>query len=86
MPKNSNLPSVRSTVQGSHLAITFPDALMNALSDELLRIEKGDALKRGNGGTSLHIIGRDGMISGFVKDEHTTIRFAGGAVAVSTHD
>jgi hypothetical protein len=86
MPKNSNLPSVRTPGQGSQLAIAFPDDAMSALSAELERIEKGDALKRGNGGTSLHIIGRDGMISGFVRDEHTTIRFAGGTVAMSTHD
>jgi hypothetical protein len=86
MPKNSNLPSVREPGQESRLAIAFPGAAMSALSAELERIEKGDALKRGNGGTSLHIVGRDGMISGFVRDKHTTIRFAGGAVAVSTHD
>jgi hypothetical protein len=86
MSKNSGLPSVREPGQASQLAIAFPDRVMDALSAELDRIEKGDALKRGNGGTSLHIIGRDGMISGFVKDEHTTIRFSGGAVAVSTHD
>jgi hypothetical protein len=57
-----------------------------ALEAEAARIVAEDAERRTNGGTSLHIVGQDGVLSGFVKDAHTTIRFAGGNVAVTSHD
>jgi hypothetical protein len=57
-----------------------------ALEEEAARIVAEDAERRLNGGTSLHIVGSGGVLSGFIKDAHTTVRFAGGAVAVTTHD
>jgi hypothetical protein len=37
-------------------------------------------------GASGHIVIDSGKLSGFVRDAHTTVRFAGGSVAVTTHD
>jgi hypothetical protein len=59
---------------------------VEALEAEAARIVTEDAERRTNGGTSLHIVGQGGVLSGFVRDAHTTVRFAGGSVAVTTHD
>jgi hypothetical protein len=59
---------------------------VEALEAEAARIVAEDAERRTNGGTSLHLVASEGRISGFVKDAHTTIRFAGGNVAVTSHD
>ncbi|MGA7383212.1 MAG: hypothetical protein WBW81_00470 [Methylocella sp.] len=57
-----------------------------ALEEEEARIVAEDAEKRLNGGTTLHLVGSSGHISGFIKDAHTTVRFANGAVGITTHD
>lgn len=57
-----------------------------ALEKEAARIVAGDATKRENSGAGGHIVIDAGRLSGFVKDDHTTVRFAGGSVAVTTHD
>jgi len=64
----------------------FPGRAVAALAEEAARIVAEDAAKRLNGGTSLHIVGSGGRLSGFIKDTHTTVQFAGGTVAVTTHD
>lgn len=63
----------------------FPGRAVAALEEEAARIMAEDVDKRANGGISGHIVIADHVLSGFVKDEHTTVRFAGGAVAVTTH-
>jgi hypothetical protein len=45
-----------------------------------------DANAATNGSASGHIVVSGGTISGYVQDGHTTVRFAGGSVAVTTHD
>jgi hypothetical protein len=57
-----------------------------ALEEEAARIVTEDAEKRLNGGLSLHLVGSGGQLSGFIKDAHTTVRFGGGAAAITTHD
>jgi hypothetical protein len=64
----------------------FPGRAVTALWEEAARILADDEKKRSNGGTSMHIVGQGGALSGFIKDANTTIRFGGGAVAVTTHD
>lgn len=64
----------------------FPSRAVAALEEEAARIVAEDAEKRLNGGTSLHIVGSGGVLSGFIKDANTTVRFAGGSVAVTTHE
>ena len=64
----------------------FQGKAIAAMEAEAARIVAEDAEKRLNGGTSLHLVGSGGHLSGFNKDAHTTVRFAGGAVAVTTHD
>jgi hypothetical protein len=64
----------------------YPDVAIAALEAEAARIVNDDAEKRSNGGTSANIVIDAGRLSGFVKDAHTTVRFAGGSVAVTTHD
>lgn len=56
------------------------------LEREAARIVGEEAGKRAGAGTSGHIVIDAGRLSGFVKDAHTTVRFAGGSVAVTTHD
>lgn len=65
---------------------TFASQAFKALEMEAARIIAEDADKRSNGGISGHIVASDGVISGFLKDKHTTFRFAGGSVAVTTHE
>lgn len=70
-------------------AIAVPcilDGAFMALQAEAARIFAGGEDKRMNGGASGHIVLKDGKVSGYVKDRHTTFQFAGGAVAVTTHD
>lgn len=69
----------------SLIASGFPGGTVLALEQEAARIVAEDDTKRANGGTSGHIVVSDGILSGFVKDAHTTVRFAGGTVAVTTH-
>ena len=57
-----------------------------ALEKEAARIVAEDEEKRMNGGVSFHLVGSNGRISGIVKDKHTTTRFAGGQVAVTSHE
>jgi hypothetical protein len=64
----------------------FQDRAVAALEDEAVRIAAEDTERRRNGGTSFHLVGSGGHLSGFIKDKHTTVRFAGGTVAVTTHD
>jgi len=63
-----------------------PGRALMALEEEAARTAAEDAERRLNGGASLHIVGSGGVLSWFIKDAHTTVRFAGGAVAVTTHD
>ena len=58
------------------------------LEDEAARIVAQESEHRNATGTgaSGHIVIDSGRLSGFVKDAHTTVRFAGGSVAVTTHD
>ena len=93
MSKRQHLPAVTDAAReaGKRLAVftniaRFPDRAVMDLENETARIVANDAGKRANGGTSLHIVGSGGGLSGFIKDAHTTIQFAGGAVAITTHD
>jgi hypothetical protein len=71
----------------SQLALPgVPGRAVEALETEAARIVAEDAERRLNGGASLHLVISEGRVSGFVKDAHTTARFGGGAVAVTTHD
>lgn len=72
--------------QGFSPQIGFTERACMALEKEAARIVVEDEGKRGNGGTSLHIVGSARGLTGFVKDAHTTVRFSGGTVAVTTHD
>jgi hypothetical protein len=59
------------------------------LEQEAARIVAAEAERRDAGSgckASGHIVIDGGHLSGFVKDAHTTVRFAGGSVAVTTHD
>jgi hypothetical protein len=69
----------------NHVIPGYPAGAITALEKEASRIAAHEAEKRLNGGTSGHIVIDSGRLSGFVKDEHTTVRFAGGSVAVTTH-
>lgn len=64
----------------------IPGGAFATLEEEAARIVATNAETRANSGTSGHIVIDSGRLSGFVKDEHTTVRFAGGSVAVTTHD
>lgn len=57
-----------------------------ALEREAARVVAEDAERRLGAGTSLHLVGAGGHISGYVKDAHTTVQFADGAVSITTHD
>lgn len=61
-------------------------ASMAALEREAAKFYAAGEAGRMNGGASGHIVIDAGRLSGFVKDAHTTVRFAGGSVAVTTHD
>jgi hypothetical protein len=56
------------------------------LEAEAAKIIAGGVERRKSSGSSGHIVIDRGMLSGFVRDAHTTVRFAGGSVAVTTHD
>ena len=56
------------------------------LEREAARIVAEDAEKRQNGGASGRIVISDGLLTVFVKDAHTTVRVAGGAVAITTNE
>ena len=88
MPKYKQRQALaRSAHLSTQLALPdFPGKAVIALEEEAARVIAEDAEKRLNGGTSLHLVGSGGRISGFVKDAHTTVRFADGAVAITTHD
>ena len=62
------------------------DRAFGALQAEATRIFEEREEQRMNGGASAHIVVKNGKISGYAKDAHTTFQFAGGAVAVTTHD
>jgi hypothetical protein len=64
----------------------IPGGSFAALENEAKRMAESDAETRAASGTSGHIVIDAGRLSGFVKDAHTTVRFAGGSVAVTTHD
>jgi hypothetical protein len=64
----------------------IPGRAVEALESEAARIVAEDAASRASSGTSGHIVIEGGRLSGFVCDDHTTVRFAGGSVAVTTHD
>ena len=88
MAKHKQRQALATTARlSSQIALPgFSDRAVIALEEEAARIVAEDAEKRLNGGTSLHLVGSGGHISGFIKDRFTTVRFAGGAVAVTTHD
>jgi hypothetical protein len=68
--------------------IALPEFSANAfanLEGEMARVAAEDAEKRSNGKASFHLVMTDDQISGFIKDKHTLVRFAGGAAAVTTH-
>lgn len=64
----------------------FAGTAVQLLEDEAARIVAEDSEKRLNGGVSGHIVASGGRLSGVLKDGNTTFRFAGGQVAVTTHD
>jgi hypothetical protein len=57
-----------------------------SLEAEAAKVMTTDAAARSNGGASGHIVIDAGRLSGLIRDAHTTVRFAGGAVAVTTRD
>jgi hypothetical protein len=60
-----------------------------ALETEAARIVSEDIAKRaGNGSvpTSGHVVIDGGRLSGLIRDAHTTVRFSGGSIAVTTHE
>jgi hypothetical protein len=67
-------------------AALFAGRATMAFEKEAARIMSDDATRRANGGTSLHLVGTNGVLSGFIRDEHATIRFSGGAFSVTAHD
>jgi hypothetical protein len=62
------------------------DGAIGALQTEATRIFAESEDKRMNGGASGHIILTNGKVSRYVKDRDTLVQFAGGAVAVTTHE
>jgi hypothetical protein len=65
----------------------YPKGAIDALETEAAKIVADDAeRRRGVTRTDGHFVIDNGRLSGFVRDDHTTVRFAGGAVAVTTHD
>jgi hypothetical protein len=62
------------------------DRANSLLQAEASRIFSESEEKRVNGGASGHIILTNGKVSGYVKDRDTLVQFAGGAVAVTTHN
>jgi hypothetical protein len=54
-----------------------------SLEAETVRVLR-EATAAANGHASAHIVVSDGALSGYVQDGHTTVRFGGGAVAVTT--
>jgi hypothetical protein len=63
----------------------FSASAIAGLEAEAARIVADDAEKRSNGKASLHLVMTEDEISGFIKNKHTIVRFAGGAAAVTTH-
>jgi hypothetical protein len=87
MSKHKNLAVSNAAQRAGQIAIPgLAGRAVAALEKEAARIVAEDAEKRLNGGTSLHLVGSGGHISGFIKDKHTTVQFAGGSVAIHTHD
>jgi hypothetical protein len=76
--------SARLSTQGTLPGI--PGGAFAALEKEAARIVDAHAEARAAAGTSAHIVIDAGRLSGFVRDPHTTVRFSGGSVAVTTHD
>jgi hypothetical protein len=68
MSKHKHLPAVAEVAgaAGRHpiAFLRFPDRAVTALEKEAARIVAEDAERRANGGTSLHIVGSGGMLSG----------------------
>lgn len=64
----------------------YPAISIAGIEEEAARIVANDAERRNHSAASGHIVIDGGHLSGFVKDAHTTVRFAGGSVAVTTHD
>jgi len=71
---------------GSQLALGVPGGAIADLEAEASRIVAEDITKRAGAGTSGHIVVDGGRLSGLIRDAHTTVRFAGGSVAVTTHE
>jgi hypothetical protein len=80
--------AIRDAVQRAS-AINVPcilDRAFGALQAEAGRIFAESEAKRMNGGASGHVVLEGGKVSGYIKDGNTLFQFAGGAVAVTTHD
>jgi hypothetical protein len=72
----------------------IPGGGISALESEAARVVAEDVSKRaGNGSAgasgilaSGHVVIDGGRLSGLIRDAHTTVRFAGGSIAVTTHE
>lgn len=57
------------------------------LEKEAARIVADDAALRAAGNlVHGHVVIDGGRLSGLIRDAHTTVRFAGGSIAVTTHE
>jgi hypothetical protein len=85
MGKQRQALAVSSKLSSQLTLPGIPGGGVAALEAEAARIVAEDADRRLKG-ASLHLVISEGRISGFVHDNHTTARFGGGSVAVTTHD
>ena len=85
MAKHKERQALALSARHAPLA-AFENKAVLAMEAEASRIFAEDAGKRMNGGTSLHLVGSGGHLSGFIKDKHTTVRFEAGKVSLTTHD
>jgi hypothetical protein len=87
MSKYKQRQALATTSRLSSVALPgYSGGEIASLEAEAAKVMAADAAARTNGGASGHIVIDRGQLSGLIRDAHTTVRFAGGAVAVTTHD
>jgi hypothetical protein len=89
MPSNKQRQALAvSSRLSSQTLPGYPAGAIKALEEAASRITSQESVKEGGGDHIVqgHVVIDGGRLSGFVKDAHTTVRFSGGSVAVTTHD
>jgi hypothetical protein len=85
MPKDNKRQALALTARLSSQALPGHTAgAIASLEAEAARVMR-EATAAANGSASAHLVVEAGRLSGYVQDGHTTVRFGGGNVAVTSH-